>query len=147
LLTPVIPLYLSSIGSSELVIGLALAAFSLTSFLARPFLGGIADAWSVRGVLRLGCVLLAVACAGLGSTSAWAVALANAVRGLGWSGLNTGGNTLLAHLAPSRRRAESASYLSLFQNAPYSLAPPLALWLLNGDAAVGGFGTVFLLAG
>src|SRR5438105_736840 len=83
--------------------------------------GGIADAWSVRGVLRLGCVLLAVACAGLGSTSAWAVALANAVRGLGWSGLNTGGNTLLAHLAPSRRRAESASYLSLFQNAPYSL--------------------------
>jgi MFS family permease len=145
LLTPALPLYLSGIGSSEFTIGLVLAAFSLTSFLARPFLGRLADAWSVPGVLRLGALLLGCACVGLGVPNAWAVALANGVRGLGWSGLNTGGYTTLAHVAPNRRRAESSSYLSLAQNAPMALAPPLALWLI--DNQVGGFGAVFTLAG
>src|SRR5919206_4598188 len=134
LLTPALPLYLSGLGSSEFTIGLVLAAFSLTSFLARPFLGRLADAWSVPGVLRAGALLLGCACLGLGVPNAWAVALANGVRGLGWSGLNTGGYTMLAHVAPDRRRAESSSYLSLAQNAPFALAPPLALWLLNNDA-------------
>jgi MFS family permease len=146
LLTPTVPLYLSSIGSSELAIGLVLAAFSLTSVLARPFLGSLADTWSVRGVLRLGCLLLGGASVGLGLPGAGAVALANGVRGLGWSSLNTGGYTMLAHVAPDQRRAEAASYLSLAQNAPMALTPPLALWLLN-NAVIGGFGTVFLVAG
>src|SRR5919199_1118105 len=145
LLTPTVPLYLSSIGSSALGIGLVLAAFSLTSFLARPFLGSLADAWSVRGVLRLGCLLLAGGSAGLWLPNAWGVALANGVRGLGWSGLNTGGYTLLAHVAPDRRRAESASYLSLAQSAPFALAPPVALWLL-GDERLPSFGIVFVAA-
>jgi MFS family permease len=146
LLTPILPLYLSSIGSTELTIGLVLAAFSLTSFLARPFLGSLADAWSVAGVLRVGGLLLGCACAGLGLPTAGGVALANAVRGLGWSCLNTGGYTMLAHVAPDQRRAESASYLSLAQNAPLALAPPLAVWLLDNQR-VGGFDTVFLVAG
>src|SRR5919199_6163898 len=146
LLTPALPLYLSAIGSSEFTIGLVLAAFSLTSFLARPFLGRLADTWSVPGVLRAGALLLSCACLGLGVPNAWAVALANGVRGLGWSGLNTGGYTMLAHVAPDRRRAESASYLSLAQNAPMALAPPLALGLVDSQH-LGGFGAVFLLAG
>jgi MFS family permease len=145
LLTPAIPLYLTAIGSSELGVGLVLAAFSLTSFVARPFLGTLADVWSVRGVLRLGCLFLGSACAGLALPNAWSLAVANGFRGLGWSGLNTGGNTLLAYIAPNRRRAEAASYLSLCQNAPMSLAPPLALWLLNGGP-LPGFGAVFALA-
>jgi MFS family permease len=146
LLTPTLPLYLSSTGSSELTIGLVLAAFSLTSFLARPFLGNLADAWSVAGVLRLGCLLLGCASLGLSLPGTAAVAMANGVRGLGWSGMNTGGYTMLAHVAPDLRRAEAASYLSLAQNAPQALAPPLALWLLN-SAAIGGFGSVFVVAG
>jgi MFS family permease len=146
LLTPALPLYLNALGSTEFTIGLVLAAFSLTSFLVRPFLGRLADAWSVSGVLRLGALLLGCACAGLGVPNAWAVAVANGVRGLGWSGFNTGGYTMLAHVAPDRRRAESASYLSLAQNGPLALAPPLALWLVDNPAA-GGFGAVFVLAG
>src|ERR671933_2096685 len=58
LLTPGLPLYVASLGYSEVAVGLVLAAFSLTSFTVRPLLGYLADAWSVRGVLGVSGLLL-----------------------------------------------------------------------------------------
>lgn len=131
LLTPTLPLYISSLGGTELLVGLILATFSVTSFLVRPLLGYLADNWTVVGVLLLGSFLLALAGFGLLVPVFAALAVANALRGIGWAAVNTGGNTLLAHVAPPARRLESATYLGLFQNGAITFAPVLALWLID----------------
>src|SRR5215212_6455132 len=83
LLTPTMPLYVASLGYSELTVGLVLAAFSVTSFTIRPLLGYLADSWSVRGVLGASGLLLGVPAALLSVPLVWTIGAANAVRGIG----------------------------------------------------------------
>jgi predicted MFS family arabinose efflux permease len=71
--------------------------------------------------------------------------VSSAVRGFGWAGLNTGGNTLVALIAPSARRGEASSYFTLFQSAANTVFPPLALWILAVSAM--DYGIVFVLSG
>src|SRR3989337_3942118 len=70
-----------------------------------------------------------------------AVMLANALRGLGWAGLNTGGYSLLALTAPETRRGEASGLYSGVQGSPAILFPAFALWLIA--APFGGFAVVF----
>jgi MFS family permease len=145
MLAPVVPLYVTHLGYSEAVVGLVVAAFSVMAFVLRPFLGYLADTRSVRGVLASGAVLVALAAAALPSPWIWLVAAANGLRGLGWSGVNTGTNTLLAHTAPPTRRGEAAGYMSTFLDSTLAFTPMLALWLLSTAPGLEGFQRVFWL--
>lgn len=144
LLSPIIPLYLYSLGESEFVIGLVLAAFSVTSFTIRPLLGHLTDTWSLRGVLGMGTLLLGLTSVGYTVAFVPLIGLVHGVRGIAWAAFNTGINTLVAHAAPTKRRAEASSYLTLFQNGPSSLSQPLALWILVWSAS--NYSLLFLLA-
>ena len=144
LLQPVIPLYLKHLGHSALLIGFVLAAFSVTSFSLRPLLGYLTDAWSVIGVLTLGLLVLGIGGLGLLTPLLVVIFVANAVRGIGWAALNTAGATLLAHIAPSNRRAQAAGYLGMFQNAATAVSSPIALWLVGLSAS--SFQLVFVIA-
>ncbi len=110
LLQPILPLYLKQLGGSELLIGFALAAFSLTSFSLRPAIGFLTDEWRVAGVLTVGVLVLGLGGIALFVPWVWLIFVSNAVRGIGWAALNTAGGTLLAHIAPVARRAEAAGY-------------------------------------
>lgn len=145
LLQPVIPLYLKHLGHSELLIGFVLAAFSVTSFSLRPLIGYLSDSWKVTGVLALGLLVLSLGGAGFFLPAIGLIFLANAIRGIGWAALNTGGGTLLAHIAPAARRAEAAGYLGMFQNAATAISSPLAIWLV-GSLALASFDVVFAAA-
>jgi len=72
-----------------------------------------------------------------------AVLLANALRGIGWAGVNAGGYALLARIAPESRRGEASGYYSGAQSTPTVLFPAVALWLLQ--APLGGYDLVFTL--
>lgn len=145
LLAPSIPLHVAGLGGSELVVGLVLATFSLSSVMSRPFIGYWADNWSVLGVLALGTLLIALSGLALLVPVLWALCIVNAVRGIGWAALNTGGYTLVAHIAPPSRRGTASGYYTLFQSTPRDFFPPIALWLAG--AAGGRFDVVFLLSG
>src|SRR5581483_2337120 len=112
------------------VAGLIIAAFSVTSFPMRPVVGHLADSWSVRGVLILGTLVLTVTSLGFFVPLFGALAVVNAVRGIGWAGLNTGGYTSLARIAPRERRGEGSGYYNLSNSLPIAVAPALALWML-----------------
>jgi MFS family permease len=144
LLTPTIPLYIASLGHSELVVGLVLAAFSVPSFLLRPLIGYLADRWNVRAVLSLGMLLLAGSGLALTLPALAVLFPANALRGTAWASINTAGNVVLAATAPPSRRGEASSYYNLFQSATSVLAPAVALWLLGSPASR--FDTVILVA-
>src|ERR1051325_5739238 len=73
-----------------------------------------------------------------------AAMLGNGIRGIGWSGMNTGAYTLLAFTAPAARRAEASGHFGAAQAAATVLLPAVALWLI--EAPFGGFNAAFTLA-
>lgn len=144
-LTPVIPLYVHALGGSSFVAGLALLAFSVPSFIARPFVGRIADKWSAAGVLGIGLVALAAGTLLLLVPVLAMMFVGNAVRGLGWAGLNTGGYTTLATVAPMDRRAEASGYFSSVLTGASIAFPTLGLWLIAGPTGFQGASLVSTL--
>lgn len=143
-LTPTLPLYVTHLGGSAFVVGLVLAAFSVTSVLVRPLVGYWTDAWRDSGVQSTGTFLLGL------SVLLWlvpltkVVALGNAMRGIAWAGLNTGGYALLAAITPYTRRGEASGYYGGIQSSASIIFPYVALRLV--DAPQGGFASVILLS-
>ena len=142
-ITPTIPLYVHDLGGSAFLAGAALLAFSVPSFLIRPFVGRLADEWSAAGVLASGLIVLAIGTALLLAPFLAMVFVAGVVRGIGWGGVNTGGYTTLAIAAPVHRRGEAAGYYTGVTISASIVFPALALWLID---APGGYQRVFLLS-
>lgn len=141
MLAPVLPLYVTQLGGSPFVVGMVLACFAATSVIVRPLVGHWADRWSEAGVMISGLLFQAVSIFACFIPFVSAAMLANGLRGIGWGGLNTGGYSLLAHIAPESRRGEASGLYSGVQSASSILFPAFALWLLQ--VSFGGFGVVF----
>lgn len=143
MLNPTMPLYITQLGGSPFVVGLAISAFAATSVIARPFIGYWSDRWSECGVLAFGLIMLAASMLLCFFPFVTAVLLANALRGIGWAGVNAGGYALLARIAPESRRGEASGYYSGAQSTPTVLFPAVALWLLQ--APFGSYNLVFTI--
>jgi MFS family permease len=143
MLAPVLPLYLTELGASPSVVGMVLACFALTSVVVRPVVGQWADRWSEAGVMSAGLLFQAASIFLCFIPFIPATALANALRGVGWAGLNTGGYSLLALIAPVSKRGAASGLYGGVQSSAQIFFPPLALWLLY--ASFGGYGTVFIV--
>ena len=142
MLAPVLPLYVTQLGGSPFVVGMVLACFAASSVIVRPMVGHWADRWSEAGVMISGLVFQALSIFICFIPFVSATMLANGLRGIGWGGLNTGGYSLLAHIAPESRRGEASGLYSGVQSSSSILFPAFALWLLHSP--FGGFGVVFI---
>ena len=143
MLTPVIPLYVQSLGGSATVAGLALLAFAIPSFTVRPLVGSIADRWNAAGVQAVGLASLAAGTLLFLIPSLGMVFVGGVLRGLGWAGFNTGGYTTLASAAPARRRGEAAGYYTSAATSASVAFPALGLWVIAGP---GGYPAVFIVS-
>src|ERR1044071_2437399 len=141
ILTPTLPLYITHLGGSPLIVGVVLAAFAATSVVVRPVFGEWADRWSEAGVMTCGLFFSAITQLLCFIPLVETTMLSNALRGIGWAGLNTGGYSLLASTAPPSKRGEASGYYSGVQGSATILFPALALWII--DAEFGGFNTAF----
>lgn len=141
MLAPVLPLYVTELGGSPVVVGSVLACFALTSVLVRPVVGHWADRSSEAGVMISGLIFQAVTIFLCFIPLIPTTALANGLRGIGWAGLNTGGYSLLARIAPEKQRGAASGLYSGVQSSAQILFPPIALGLLY--ASFGGYGVVF----
>lgn len=143
-LQPTFPLYITHLGGSPFIVGLVIASFGVTSVISRPIIGYWADRWSVTGVMILGLLTQSLGNLICFIPVAGATMAANGLRGIGWSGMNTGGYTLLATAAPADRRGEASGYYGGVQSTATILFPAVALWII--DAPQGGFNAVFFVA-
>ena len=134
---------ISGLGGSPFIVGLTISSFAATSVIARPFIGYWSDRWSECGVLGFGLMMLAVSMVLCFFPFVSAVLLANALRGIGWAGVNAGGYALLARIAPEARRGEASGYYSGAQSTPTVVFPAIALWLLQ--APFGSYNLVFTI--
>ncbi|MGH7871016.1 MAG: MFS transporter [Candidatus Binatia bacterium] len=143
MLAPVLPLYVTQLGGSPLVVGVVLACFAVASVIVRPLVGHWVDRWSEAGVMISGLCFQAVSVFFFFIPFIPFTALANSLRGIGWGGLNTGGYSLLARTAPESRRGAASGLYSGVQSSAQIFFPPIALWLLY--ASFGGYGAVFIV--
>ena len=148
-LQPTFPLYIIHLGGSPLVVGLVIASFGVASVLSRPVIGYWADRWSETGVLIVGLLVQGFSISLCLIPSAGVILLANALRGIGWSGMTTGGYTLLATSAPADRRGEASGYYGGVQSCATILFPAVALWIIYAPAnsLIAGFHAAVMLAG
>ena len=144
ILQPTFPLYITQLGGTPFHVGLVIACFGVTSVMSRPILGYWADRWSVTGVMVLGMFLQTLSISLCFVPFVGALMLANGLRGIGWSGMNTGGYTILATTAPPERRGEASGYYGGVQSSATIIFPAVALWILN--APLGGFSPTFFAA-
>lgn len=140
ILTPTIPLYVTELGGSASVAGLALLAFSAPSFLVRPYLGRVADRIGLATMLVIGLAALLIAGGAFFIPYLWAVFFACVTRGVAWAATNIGGYSYLATAAPADRRGEATGYYTSMIGAAQALFPAVALWMIGGH---GGFFMVF----
>ena len=147
-LQPTFPLYIIHLGGSPFVVGLVIASFGVASVLSRPVIGYWADRWSETGVLILGLLVQAVSISLCLIPSIAVILFANGLRGIGWSGMTTGGYTLLATSAPAARRGEASGYYGGVQSGATILFPAVALWIIYSppSAFLAGFHAAFMLA-
>jgi len=143
-LQPTFPLYITQLGGSPFIVGLVIASFGIMSVVSRPILGYWADRWSVTGIMILGLLVQAASISLCFVPFLGPIMFGNGLRGIGWSGMNTGGYTLLAISAPAARRGEASGYFGAAQSAATVLFPAVALWII--DARFGGFHAAFIVA-
>ena len=144
ILQPTFPLYITQLGGSPFHVGLVIASFGVASVVSRPILGYWADRWSVTGVMILGLCLQTLSISVCFLPFVAALMLANGMRGIGWSGMNTGGYTLLATSAPPSRRGEASGTFGGVQSSATIFFPAVALWII--ESPWGGFNAAFAAA-
>src|SRR4030095_9551211 len=104
----VLPLYVQGLGGDPVIIGLVFTSFSVTSFVLRPLIGHLSDAWSVRGTIAIGAGLLGGLPFLLLAPSLGMAFVSNAFRGVGWGAFSSASSTAVGLLAPPTRRGEAS---------------------------------------
>lgn len=143
-LQPALPLYITHLGGTPFIVGIAIAANGVMSVLSRPIIGYWVDRWRATGMMMLGMIGQGLAIFFCFLPFNAAVIFANALRGVGWSGMAASGYTLLASAAPPQRRGEASGYFGGVQSSATIIFPAISLWIL--EASFGGFYAVFSFA-
>ena len=143
---PVFPLYMASLGFTESMTGLYLAAFSIVSFLVRPFYGGLSDKGQPRKALDIAGLLTTVGQAAYLTANPVVMLIARTVHGAGWAGVNVAGSAWVAYLAPAAQRAEALGYYTMVQRVGIAIGPVAGLWLVNNIGFFPAFAAAAMLS-
>ncbi len=137
--TPVLPLYIQSIGANPSEVGVIMGAFAIGLVMSRPRLGQIADRHSRIRVLRIGLIVAIIAPLLYATTIGFPQLFGIRVfHGISIAAFTTGYISLVTDIAPADRRGEVFSYMSL--------ATPLGLGFgpLLGESIYSTYGVTHL---
>src|SRR4051812_15461468 len=112
-LPTLLPLILPSLGISLTAAGLAVGPYQVTSSVAQPLLGHLADRYPVRWLAWLGLAATAVGAAGIGlATNYWVLLLLLIVGALGTSAFHPVATATISDIAGARRGRMMSLYIT-----------------------------------
>ncbi len=142
---PTLPRYITEdLGGSSIVVGAAVACYSVAAIAARPLISWCARRFGERWMMVVGCVVGAVALVLTPILTPIALLLVlRMVLGVAEGLYFVGAATIINDLAPSYRRAEAASYFSVAVFGGLGIGPVIGEMLASG----GHFTQAFALSG
>lgn len=137
------PFYIQSLGGTEAVAGICVAAFSFVAVIIRPFVGWWLDNVVRRAALVAGLVLMGLAPLGYVFVPVLSVAIAiRMVHGVGLSFSNSTTATVASDVICRPRFAEGMGYFGMATALASAIAPALGLSLMEGF----GFNVLYAVA-
>jgi MFS family permease len=138
-----LPLYVHSLGGTEIGIGVVMGLYSAAGILCQPFVGTWVDAFGRRPFMRFGTSLVtATALVALVGGSVPLLALLRLAQGVGFSAFFVSNYTMALDLVPVERRGWALGIYGVSGLTATALAPLAGEWF----ARAFGFRALFLLA-
>ncbi len=130
MVVPVLPLYISEIGGSDIIVGIIVGAGTIGGLLARPVAGKIADRYARLPVYYCGLILCTVM---IFTYSFCQVLLLLFIlrlsHGFSMGLTTTSSNTLVADILPHERFTEGMGYFGMGSVLAMAFSPVVALFL------------------
>ena len=135
------PLFIRSLGGSNIAIGLATGCIAFSALAARPPLGYILDNFPHKPVLLLGMVPFCAAIGLLNFTHSIGFSLViRVIQGIGFSAISTATATMVAATVPQSRLGEGLGFYSVAIIVSNAIGPFIALFIIDRF----GYNTLFL---
>lgn len=144
LIMPILPFYLKEIfNTSNSLIGIILACYTVAALTIRPFAGYLLDAMA-RKPLYVATYLFFVLFFGgyIVAISLFMVVIVRALQGIMFGIVTVAGNTVVIDIMPSERRGEGLGYYGLANNIAMAFGPMVGLFLHDFFS----FNTIFFIA-
>ena len=126
------PVYVSSLGASDLIAGLVTTLTTGATLLIRPFSGMVLDRFGRKGILVAGIGAMVLTTAAYGVFPILGVILGiRLCHGIAWGLTSTATSTIAADLIPRKRFAEGMGYFALASAIAIAIAPALAIGVLQ----------------
>ncbi|MET0909438.1 MAG: MFS transporter [Ilumatobacteraceae bacterium] len=130
---PIMPKFVvDDLGGTEVVAGIVMGSFAVSSLLTRSWFGRLGDRRGARRLVVTGCLLAVVSMGILVATTTVAMAIGSRlVLGAAQASVMTGSTVLAIDLAPASRRGEAASYILVAFHLGLGLGPVAGEALLS----------------
>jgi MFS family permease len=141
---PILPLYMIDVaGMSRTQVGIVVAMLTVTSMLARPYLGRKSDDWGRKPLMIFGSLNFVVgSLLFIVARSMVPLLLVLVFEGLGLACFHTAALTFVGDIAPAARRGQSMAWYQTSFNAGIMLAPLFGVFLKEAF----GYNSVFIAA-
>ncbi|MCR5845040.1 MAG: MFS transporter [bacterium] len=127
-----IPLYVSMLHASDVVVGLTLTLSTLTALLVRPITGFMLDVLGRKGILFSSTLVTVFIIAAYAIFPIIGVILVlRFVHGITWGFSSTATSTMAADIVPKSRFAEGIGTIALFSSLSIAIAPAFAIALIE----------------
>ncbi|MBX6377771.1 MAG: MFS transporter [Clostridia bacterium] len=140
---PVLPLFVQSMGGSEVEVGWVGTAFFVATLATHPMAGRLADrAGRSRPLMLGGAVTLATLLAYPLAGHAWVLTAMRVVHGVAYAFFTTAATAIVADMVPQSRRGEALGIYGMSANVAAAFGPAAGLFLVKPL----GFGLTFAVA-
>ncbi len=127
-----LPIYIEKIGGTESEIGLILGVFTISAVLLRPFIGKEVDRRGRKIILISGIVIFFISMLLYDYTKdVTSLLLLRVLHGIGWGAATTAATTLIADIAPPKRRGEAMGVFGMASNVAMAIGPAISMILLQ----------------
>lgn len=126
-----LPIYIKKIGGNESEIGLIIGVFTISAVFLRPFIGKEVDRRGRKVILVSGIVVFFISMLLYNYTrDVTSLLLLRVLHGIGWGAATTAATTLIADIAPPKRRGEAMGVFGMASNIAMAIGPALSMILL-----------------